>query len=207
MSGDEKPTTIVTNTASEEEILEIEDANVQQLEAHFLTAMELRQQGKTSEAQQHLFAIIREEPRLPEPHIELAHIYFSIDQLDDAKTHIELAVSHLENGGQWTEIPENEILSIAYVLQGEIYKGLADQDEVVFNDPDLFKELIELAKAAFAKANAIDPKNVEYSGSSHQWQWDQEIEGSINKAISESQENAHQPSDQSRHNSSDLPKH
>ena len=98
-------------------------------------------------------------------------------------------------------------LFLAYVLQGEVYKGLADQDEVVFNSPDLFKEFIEKAKMAFEKANAIDPQNVEYSGASHQWQWDNEIEDFINKSISESLENAPQPEDQSHRNSSDHPKH
>ena len=62
MTGDEKTKTIVTETASESEIIEIEDANIQQLETHFVTAMEFRQQGRTSEAQKHLLAIVKEEP-------------------------------------------------------------------------------------------------------------------------------------------------
>lgn len=181
----------------------IENANIQQLESHFLRAMSLRQAGQSQPALKILLAILAEEPRLPEPHLEIAHIYYAMDQLEDARTHVEQAVQQLENGGQWLEIPEADILSIAYILQGEIYRSLADQDEIVLGDPAQFEALINRAKNAFNKAKLIDPANAEAVGHSREWAWERQIEASINTALSESQETEHRPEDQSPHISSD----
>lgn len=193
-------------SSTDSSIDDVENATLQQFESHFLTAMELRQQGNTQAATKILLAILKEEPRLPEPHLEIAHIYYSIDQLDDAQSHIEQAVQQLENGGQWLDIPENDLLSIAYVLQGEIYRGLADQDEIVLGNPEKFQELINRAKNAFNKAKLIDPANAEMVGHTRDWAWEEQIESSINTALSESQENELQPEDQSPHIASVPPK-
>jgi tetratricopeptide (TPR) repeat protein len=189
--------------STETSIDDVENATLQQFETHFIHAMELRQQGNTQAASKILLAILKEEPRLPEPHLEIAHIYYSMDQLDDAQIHIEQAVQQLENGGQWLDIPENDLLSIAYVLQGEIYRGLADQDEIVLGNPERFQDLINRAKNAFNKAKMIDPANAEVIGHSRDWAWEEQIESSINTALSESLENERQHGDQSHHTSSD----
>ena len=178
MSSTDNPSN-PTNTS----IDDVENATLQQFETYFLNAMELRQQGNTQAATKILLAILKEEPRLPEPHLEIAHIYYSTDQLDDAQTHIDQAVQQLENGGQWLDIPENDLLSIAYVLQGEIYRGLADQDEVVLGNPAKFQELINRARNAFNKAKMIDPTNAEAVGHSRDWAWEEQIESSINTAL------------------------
>ena len=191
MSREDNPTNSTTTS-----IDEVENANLQQLEQHFLTAMELRQSGNTQAAMKLLLAVLKEEPRLPEPHLEVAHIYYSIDQLEDAHTHIEQAVQQLENGGQWLDIPETELLSMAYILQGEIYRGLADRDEVVLGNPKQFQEYINRAKNAFNKAKLIDPSNVDALGHAREWAWERQIETSINTALSESLESEPRPEDQ-----------
>ncbi len=175
---------------------------IEPMQALFIAAMEHRQQGQTKKAEICLLEIVRKEPRLPEPHLELAHIYFSIEQLDDARSHIEQAVQYLENGGQWLEVPEKELLSMAYLIQGSIYRNLADQDEIVFGEQKTYIEYINRAKNAFNKANLLDPSNKEITGSMREWQWDKEIEASINEGLSESLESELLPEGQPHHNSS-----
>ena len=80
--------------------------------------------------------------------------------------------------------PETEILSMAYLIQGEIYSSLADMDEVVFGEQSVYIEYVNRAKNAFKKGNLIDKGSVEYSGPLREWQWDQQIEQSINESLS-----------------------
>ena len=108
------------------------EENLQQLEQEFLQAMSLRQAGNVTRAEEMLLTIIQQEPRLPEPHIELAHIYLLAGRRDDSLNHIQEAIQHLENGGQWLEMEEGVLLSLAYTIQGEVYQTMADQDDVVF---------------------------------------------------------------------------
>ncbi len=179
-----------------------ESEAIEPMQALFMAAMEHRQQGHTKKSEICLLEIVKKEPRLPEPHLELAHIYFSIEQLDDARSHIEQAVEYLENGGQWLDVPEKELLSMAYLIQGSIYRSLADQDEVVFGEQPVYIEYINRAKNAFNKANLLDPSNQEITGSMREWQWDKEIETSINEGLSKSQESEPQLEGQPHHNSS-----
>ena len=184
-------------TITEDVLAQAESAEIEPMQALFTAAMEQRQAGNTRKAEACLLEIVKKEPRLPEPHLELAHIYHSQELLDDARTHIEQAVQYLENGGQWLDLPEDEILSMAYLIQGEIYRSMADQDEVVFGEQEVYIELVNRAKNAFKKANALDKTTVEYTGSVREWQWDQKIEESINQSLSNQADDNTDPDDAS----------
>lgn len=151
------------NTEPQEDLTELEDA--------FILAMDNRQNGLSDIAEKQLLAILQKEPRLAEPHLELAHLYLGIQKLDEAKIHIDQAIHFLENGGQWLDIPENELKSLAYSTKGEILRQIADQDEVMFGDEQILIQLLEEVKKAFLKARELDHQN-EYSqlwGAPHQW--------------------------------------
>jgi Tfp pilus assembly protein PilF len=179
-----------SDNVTEAVIVQAEAAAIEPMQALFMAAMEHRQVGHAKKAESCLLEILKNEPRLPEPHLELAHIYHGMELLEEAKTHIDQAVQFLENGGQWLDLPENEILAMAYLIQGEIYRSLADLDEVVFGDQAVYVDYVNRAKNAFTKANHLDSSSVEYSGSIREWQWDQQIEDSINQVISSNTDSA-----------------
>jgi hypothetical protein len=66
----------------------------------------------------------------------------------------------LEAGGQWTEdLPEHVVLGIGWALLGEVLKERAASDEVVFGDPEVFRDLLTQSRAAFARAAELDPSD------------------------------------------------
>ena len=124
----------------------------------FEQALEARQNNDIDSCCELLLHIIKNEPRLPEPHLELANIYLIIEKLEDARVHIEEAISYLENGGQWTEIDSNTLLSLAYSTKSEIYHALADRDEIVLNsNEEEFVRLIKISQSAKKKAQELNP--------------------------------------------------
>ena len=186
-----------SNDAITEAVLAAAEASeIEPMQALFMAAMEHRQHSNPKKAEACLLEIVKKEPRLPEPHLELAHIYCAQEQFEDARIHIEQSVQYLENGGQWLELPENEILAMAYLIQGEIYRSLADLDEVVFGDQSVYIEYVNRAKNAFKKANMVDKGSVEYTGPLREWQWDQKLEQSINESLTASLEDGETPSDE-----------
>ena len=175
--------------------------SLQHLESFFLRAMEFRQNGQVGKAEKTLLALLREEPRLAEPHLELAHIYLNANKLDDAISHIASAIEGLESGGQWLDVDEGELLSMAYAIQGEIYRTMADHDDMIFSDQANWNKLIKLSKEAFQRAAQLDPQKLDKH--SQEWgyehHWMSSVESSIEKEIHsllESPESEPQPSDQ-----------
>ena len=156
------------------------------LEQRFMQAIEARENGDLDSAAEMMLGILKIEPRLPEPHLELSHIYLQVGQLEDAQTHIDEAIVYLESGGQWTDdLEESEVLSLAYSTKGEIYRALASEDEMVFGDEEEFKKLLKEAKTAFKKAALINPQNehaVYWSGSIH---WSPALTDQLEKNNSE----------------------
>jgi tetratricopeptide (TPR) repeat protein len=148
-----------------------EKEDLSELENMFMNAMKLRQNGEVDSSEKLLHTIIVKEPRLPEPHIELAHIYTIAEKYDEAITHINDAITYLENGGQWLEFEDINLIAMAYLIKGEIYKSLADQDHIVFGDPNIFEEYIKLSKDAYKKSYELDPSNEDaiYWTSEHHW--------------------------------------
>jgi len=137
-----------------------DDAHLEALAVRFMTAMERRRNGDIDRAQKDLRAILKVEPRLAEPHMELASLLLSTEQPEPAVEHAREALRLLEQGGQWTDdLPENVVRSLAWNLLGEALKQVADQDSVVFGSPERWNRLMTEAKAAFKTAASLDPDN------------------------------------------------
>lgn len=126
----------------------------------FLKALALRSDGRSDEALELFAELLTKEPRLAEPRLERARVWLERERLEDAEVDAREALRILENGGQWTEeVPENVLLSMGWALLGEILKQQAASDAVVFGEPERFAELIELSRAAFERAAALDPED------------------------------------------------
>lgn len=136
------------------------EAHLPKLAQDFMVAMELREKGKMDEARLLLEGIVRKEPRLPEPHLELGRIWLEAERLEDAEEEAREAIGLLEKGGQWIEtVEEHVMLSLAWSLLGAVLQAQASTDEVVFGPAERFKELVAASKLAFAKAAELDPND------------------------------------------------
>ena len=148
---------------SEHRAPDAEEQRLEALGAAFMAALQVKEAGKLDKAEEAFTQILKEEPRLPEPRMELARILLDTDRLTDAEEHARTALDHLEAGGQWTDIlPEHQVKAIAHALLAEVLRRRIDEDDVIFGDPADFKRLLEESKSHFAKAHALDPSD-EYS--------------------------------------------
>ncbi|MEQ1565801.1 MAG: tetratricopeptide repeat protein [Myxococcota bacterium] len=142
---------------------DVDDPESRQLEAlaeRFVAAMEHRDAGRLDTAEDELRAILRNEPRLAEPRLELSRILLDTDRLDEAEDHVREALEVLIAGGQWTdELPENVVLSVAHGTLAEVLRRKADEDDVIFGDPATFRAMIEESKNHFARAAELDPSD------------------------------------------------
>jgi tetratricopeptide (TPR) repeat protein len=134
-----------------------EEQKLQQLSSDFITALGLKENGKFDKAEKGLRSIIRQEPRLAEPHMELARLLLDTDRLNEAEGHSREALEQLTKGGQWTEeIPENVLRALAHALLAEILRRRADEDDVIFGDPEVFKNITLESQEEFKKASELD---------------------------------------------------
>jgi len=147
----------VTGT-DDEPLLSDPNEDLEALSRQFLTALAAKDAGDLDTAEEELRAVLRVEPRLAEPRMELARILLDTDRLADAEPHARQALGHLQSGGQWTdELPENVVLGLAHALLAEILRRHADEDDVIFGDPERFGQLVDESKEHFAKAAELDP--------------------------------------------------
>ena len=141
-----------------------EDSHLEALQDQFMVGLECTQAGHIDRAAELFRNILKMEPRLAEPRMELARLLLDTGQIDEASEQLAEAISVLEKGGQWIDqIPENTVLSAAYALLGESFQRQANVDSIVFGHPEQWKRLMEKAKAAFARAKTLDPENTEAS--------------------------------------------
>ena len=183
---------LIEDIATEVDVSKEREEHLQQLEQYFMVAIDNREKGRTQIAIKQLLAILQQEPRLPEPHLELAHMYLILEKWDDAKLHIENCIEYLEKGGQWLDMPENEILSMAYAIKGEVYMSIADQDVVIFGDPEEYMALLATAKQSFIKARELDPhEDTDTTG--REFNWEEDILSRLNMALSKSPGSEPQP--------------
>jgi len=157
MSGDDTEQTSPT-------VEETEAMTLASLEATFLSALALKDASDFDKAEELLREVLRAEPRLGEPHLELARILLETERIDEAEPHAREALQILTaEGGQWTDdLPENVVQALAHALLAEVLRRRADSDEVLFGDPDVFKALVAEAKEQFERAADLDPRD-EYS--------------------------------------------
>jgi tetratricopeptide (TPR) repeat protein len=126
----------------------------------FIAALAAKSAGDIDTAEDELRAILRIEPRLAEPRLELARVLLDTDRVEEAEPHARQALTHLEAGGQWTdELPENVVQALAHALLAEILRRRADEDDVIFGDPDAFHAIVQEAKDHFARAAELDPRD------------------------------------------------
>lgn len=133
---------------------------LEELGKRYLQAVERASAGDVDGAEDALREIVRQEPRLPEPHLTLGRVLLDTSRLVEAEEHARTALELLEKDGPWTdEVPENVVMSIAHAQLAEILRLRADEDDVIFGDPDAFHALIAESKRHFEQASALDPSD------------------------------------------------
>jgi len=129
------------------------------LQELWLAAVAARQEEDDDKAREHLEEIVRKEPRLAEPHLELGHMAIDAGDLGDAEAHVRLAVEQLERGNQWVDdLPADQLLGFAHNLLGEILFARADLLSTS-DDRAAFDDLWNQAADEFARAHQLDPEN------------------------------------------------
>ena len=136
------------------------EAHLEGLGDQFMAAVQRMEKNDIDGAAETFRRILQKEPRLAEPRIELARILIETRQTEEAESEIREAIRILENGGQWLDaLTENQVQSIAYSLLAEVLRLRAEDDEVVFGDPEKWRAIVDESHAAFRKARDLDPEN------------------------------------------------
>lgn len=130
------------------------------LDDKFMVGLEKLRAGEIDAAAEIFRRVLQVEPRLAEPRIELARILMETKQLTEAEAEAREAIRILESGGQWIDaLKEPQVLSIAFGILAEILRVRGESDEVVFGDPEKWRNIVDEAHAAFRKARELDPEN------------------------------------------------
>ncbi|TNE89099.1 MAG: hypothetical protein EP330_11715 [Deltaproteobacteria bacterium] len=131
-----------------------------ELEPRFMKAIEAKDAGKLDLAEDELRGILRVEPRLAEPRMELARILLDTDRIEEAEEHAREALSQLEAGGQWTdELPENVVLGLSHALLAEVLRRRIEDDDVVFGSAERYQALLDESRKHFEEAARLDPSD------------------------------------------------
>ena len=131
-----------------------------ELRVRFLAALEQRRSGDVDGAAEVLRGILRAEPRLPEPHLELAHIHLEAGRLGEAELSAREGLKWLQQGGQWVEdLTAEQAMSLAHGVLAETLRQRSESDEAVFGEVQVFKDLIAESRRHFSKAAELDPEN------------------------------------------------
>ncbi len=138
----------------------MEEAALESLQRLFVAALAAAEARQVDRAEELLRAVLRQEPRLPEPRLELARLHLEAGRLDDAEQDALEAIGWLEQGGRWLdELTDEQELSLAHNLVGEALRQKLDDDEVVFGDAAVYTSLLERSKRHFKQAAQLDPDN------------------------------------------------
>lgn len=138
----------------------LEAGVLEELAPRFLAALRSKEAGQLDHAEDELRAILKIEPRLAEAQLELGRICLDTDRLDEAETRSREGLRLLKSGGQWTDdLPEEVVQSVAHALLAEVLRRKADEDDVIFGDPDAYRALLRDSQAHFAKASELDPSD------------------------------------------------
>ena len=137
-----------------------ESTQLEQLGKDFMVAMQLKESGQVDSALEALQAILKVEPRLAEPRMEMARIYLDVDRTTDAEENAKQALEDLGNHGQWVDtLDEGVILALAHALVAEALRRRAEEDDIIFGDPEVFKKMLNDSRNHFAKASELDPSD------------------------------------------------
>lgn len=147
----------------DQELTDVERMEVESLDrlgAQFLAALEHLREGRLDEGEDAIRQIISEEPRLAEPHLELARVLLDTDRLADAEEEAREALAQLRAGGVWVEeVEENELMALCHATLAEALRRRADEDDVLFGDPEAFHALVRESRTHFEEAARLDPKD------------------------------------------------
>lgn len=137
-----------------------EQEHLAELEPLFLAALRHKDAGRVDDAEDALRDILKIDPRLAEPHLELARVLLDSERLDDAEAHAREGLEHLRAGGQWTDdLPDHVVAALAHALLAEVLRRRADDDNVIFGDPETFHALVRESKEHFEEAARLDPSD------------------------------------------------
>lgn len=137
-----------------------DEAVLNHLSGLFMGAIEARTSNRLDRAEDLLREIVRTEPRLPEPHLELGRMLLDSDRLDEAEVHTREALTHLQAAGPWVdEVPANVVEALAHAQLAEVLRRRADEDDVIFGEPASFQALVRDAQHHFQRAAELDPSD------------------------------------------------
>ncbi len=144
----------------DDDFVDPEAGALDQLGVRFTAALQAKDDGKIDVAEDELRTLISEEPRLGEPHLELARLLLDTERLAEAEDHAREAIEQFERSGTWIEaIPANIIRGLAHATLAEILRRKAEEDDVIFGDAAEFHALIAESKQHFEKAAEFDPSD------------------------------------------------
>ncbi|MCB9746413.1 MAG: hypothetical protein H6740_27800 [Alphaproteobacteria bacterium] len=154
---DDQPT---PNPAAQPGPMEAPEEHLAGLGVKFMAALEAHRRADVDTAKELLEQVLKAEPRLAEPRLELGRLHLDAGRLPEAELETREALRILLAGGQWIEDLSEEVMqSTAHGQLAEILRQKADTDEVIFGDPEVFKQLLAEAKQHFDKASQLDPSN------------------------------------------------
>lgn len=140
--------------------LDAEQAELDRLSGIFMTALTAKEDGKLDAAEELLRDILRAEPRLAEPHMELARILLDTERLIPAEAEAREALDQLAATGPWLEeVGGATVHAIAHALLAEVLRRRADEDDVIFGDPEVFTALLDESRKHFDLARKLDPSD------------------------------------------------
>ena len=84
--------------AKENDELLDQEEHTQGLEKIFLRALKERRSGRVDQAMDLLREVIQGDPRLPEPHLELAHIHLEAERFELAEIEAREGLKFLQQG-------------------------------------------------------------------------------------------------------------
>ena len=126
------------------------------LEVLFREGLAARQAGQRAAAVGAYRAILKRDPRLAEPYLELATLAAEDGDLDEAEALARSGVAQLRLGNQWTDdLGEGQLLAFALNLLGEVLLQKAE-DTIEVDTPAFVAQWNE-ASTLFREALAHDP--------------------------------------------------
>lgn len=124
------------------------------------SALAFRQDGQDVRAEKLFREILRSEPRLAEPRLELAHLAAAREDWVEAQAQARIAVTTLMAGGQWTiDVEPGPLLSFAMNLLGETLVRSIEGGDLFLRDKDRFEAIWNEASVLFGQARKLDPTN------------------------------------------------
>lgn len=134
--------------------------NYQSLESIFMKAVEANNAGNIPDARRFFKEVLEQDPRLPEPRLELATLAMREGDLREAEAQAREGLQQLERGWKWLEdLTDDQMLAHACNLLGEILKQLSTSDEVMQQGDSAMRALWAEAGELFERAVELDADN------------------------------------------------